>query len=623
VRITSVARIGKKLQSQNEIVRRSGLLSHEPLSPITQTSNQLTMSDADDDFIPTEASLDSPPAQNLRRRPSEAINEVVPARSAKKPRNTTKTTRTQIPTNLRSVSALKKALTKQLKGTDITEGLSLRVCRAALSMQEDYLLEKRKCSTQNGRKVKPAKIQQRVCNLLGISPPTYCSILSSYLKDRTAYVSGKYGNGRSGNRSEKETRIPGTKAVQIRVREFVRVKRANRERVTARQVLDFLAAEGLIVMETNEEGVVDRKAFVSAYRNVRRWLQKNSYNRGRRTGNLVMKESVILHKHRYLHRFWANRNAPPEERLREVMLDESYIHQHYHRNDDSLWDPSDEQDVQIGKAPAKGRRYCFAAAIQGANPRIAVPVETKDKAGLVDGTVWAFCPQKKADHQGDYHKVFHGKNFVAWFRDSLLPSLEQPSLIMMDNAKYHLVYGDDVPKASKMKKEECLTYLQSKQVVIPPNASALQLKALVKKYIQDNVSFECERLAKEQGHEVLLTPPYHSDLQPIELVWAMIKGAVGRQYNNDTTLELVHQRLMAEFDRVLTSGHDSVAGMIEKCAETSLKFFQEMEEDDVDGEEEDEGSDSNDDDDEASDCCEVQEPPPEYVENIGFQMEEV
>ena len=219
------------------------------------------MSDNDDDFIPSEASADTPPAQNLRRRPPQDITQVVPAKTSKKPRNAANTSQTPNPTNLRSVSALKKALTKKLQGTDITDSLSLRVCRAALSMQEDYLLEKRKISTQNGRTVEPAKIQQRVCKLLGISAPTYSSIISSYLKDRTAYVSGKYGGGRSNNMSAKDTRIPNTKAVQIRVREFVRDKRAIRERVTARQVLDFLAGEGLIVIETNEEGAMDPKAY--------------------------------------------------------------------------------------------------------------------------------------------------------------------------------------------------------------------------------------------------------------------------------------------------------------------------------------------------------------------------
>ncbi|KAG7373531.1 DDE superfamily endonuclease [Nitzschia inconspicua] len=571
------------------------------------------MSGSDDDFIPTEALVDSPPAHNLRRRPSERNSEVVPPRSAKKPRYEPKTTQTRIPTNLQSILALKKSLSKKLRGTDITESLSLRVCKAAFLMQENYLHEKRKTSTKNGRKVKPARIQARICELFGISPPTYCAILSSYLKDRTAYASGKLGDGRSGNKSAKETRIPDTLGVQILVREFIRGKCAKRERVTARQVLDYLVSVNIISVETGEDGVMIPKAFATAYRSVQRWLKKNFYNRCRRTGNLVMKESVILHKQRFLRRFWANRNALPEEQLREVMLDESYIHQHYHRNDDSLWDPNDEQDIQVGKVPGKGRRYCFAAAIQGANPRVAVAMENQDKAGLIDGTVWSFCPQKKGDHTGDYHKVFNGKNFVAWFRDKLLPNLRQPSLIMMDNAKYHLVYGDDVPKPSKMKKEECLTFLQMNQVEIPERATAVELKALVKNHIRENVPFECERLAKEQGHEVLLTPPYHSDLQPIELVWAMVKGGVGRQYNNETTLELVDQRLLAQFDHLQTSGHDSIAGMIKQCAETSLKLFQELENDEVDSEDDEEG-DSEDDDSEISDGTDLEEAPPEDVE---------
>lgn len=577
------------------------------------------MTDSDDDYSPTGAPDESPPPHNLRRSPSEASLEIVPAESAKKPRNEPRTTPVKIPTNLRSVSALKKQVTKQLKGSDITKEVSLRVCRAALTLQEDYLSEMKKISINKRAKAKPAKIREQVCRTFGLSTPTFGSILSNYIRDRTIYVSGKYSEGRSGNKSQKETRISDTKALQISVREFVRAKRSKRERVTGRQVLDFLLAKGEIEIPSDEEGNTLPKDFNAAYRSVHRWLQRNGYNRGRRTGNLVMKESVILHKHRYLRRFWENRNTPQQERLREVMLDESYIHQHYHRNDDSIWDPSDEQDMQIGKAPAKGRRYCFAAAIQGPNPQVDNPVNDGDKAGLIDGTVWIFCPQKKGAHVGDYHKVFEGKNFVAWFRDSLLPALKQPSLIMMDNAKYHLVYGDDVPKPNKMKKQECLTFLQSKQVEVPDNLTAVELKKMVKDYIKDKIPIECDRLAKEQGHELLLTPPYHSDLQPIELVWALVKGTVGRQYDNETTLELVHERLKTEFDKLLTSGHNSVAGMIDKCAKTSWKFFQEMEEDNADDNDDDDTS--VDDNEEEGDA--VHESEPEYVEESWTQMEEV
>ena len=93
------------------------------------------------------------------------------------------------------------------------------------------------------------------------------------------------------------------------------------------------------------------------------------------------------------HIFFANRALPPEDRLREVYMDESYIHEHYHRNDDSIWDPTDEQDVQQSKDCHKGRRYCFACAIQGSNPQVALEDNVHEPT-LVPGLVWAFCPQK-------------------------------------------------------------------------------------------------------------------------------------------------------------------------------------------------------------------------------------
>ncbi|KAG7358046.1 hypothetical protein IV203_014633 [Nitzschia inconspicua] len=146
--------------------------------------------------------------------------------------------------------------------------------------------------------------------------------------------------------------------------------------------------------------------------------------------------SVLLQKENYLRVFIANREAPAEERLREVYLDESYIHEHYHRNDDSLWDPIDDQDIPYSKAPAKGKRYCFAAAIQGPDPRVVQHdgLTKERKAGLVPNTLWAFCPQSRAANTGDYHKVFDGENIVNWWKTQLFPNLHQPSLIMMDNA---------------------------------------------------------------------------------------------------------------------------------------------------------------------------------------------
>jgi hypothetical protein len=262
-------------------------------------------------------------------------------------------------------------------------------------------------------------------------------------------------------------------------------------------------------------------------------------------------------------------------------MDESYIHEHYHHNEDSLYDLEDDKDVIYQKEKHKGRRYCFCAAIQGPNPRVEATDAEDLLAGLVPGSIWAFCPQKKGDHLGDYHKVFNGDNCITWFRDQLISNLHQPSLIMLDSAAFHCVYRRDVPKWHKLKKQECIDYLTSKAVVFDPSMSAMEVKQSVKQYIINNVKIKVERLAEEGGHTVLFTPAYHIDLQPIELVWALVKGNVGRQYSNQTTLEIVYDQLMHEFNQLEESGHRSISGMIEKCAGLALQFHGEIEAEDA------------------------------------------
>jgi hypothetical protein len=67
-------------------------------------------------------------------------------------------------------------------------------------------------------------------------------------------------------------------------------------------------------------------------------------------------------------------------------------------------------------------------------------------------------------------------------------------------------------------------------------------------------------------------------------VWALTKGNVGRQYNENTTLTIVYERLMAEFERLEQSGHESEAGMIEKCAARTAELYQEIQNNDEDDE---------------------------------------
>jgi hypothetical protein len=172
--------------------------------------------------------------------------------------------------------------------------------------------------------------------------------------------------------------------MQIRVQDFVHGHHMNRERVTARQVLDFLVQQKHLVVPIDGEGRYQKVPFKAAYRAMQRWLVEfgGSYDWGKHKGNLVPSPQNVAKKHHYLRTFFANSAKPPTERLREVYTDESYIHEHYHRNEDSLFDPDNDEDVIYQKEKHKGRRYCFCAAIQGPNPRVEA-TEPEELAGLV------------------------------------------------------------------------------------------------------------------------------------------------------------------------------------------------------------------------------------------------
>ena len=320
------------------------------------------------------------------------------------------------------------------------EKASLRVVYSVLMLQKEYLQNKQK----KPELYKAGFVRSRACSLFGISTHTYGKILKAFFNSKTdsrLYTSGK---GR-GNFSRKETRIPQTRAVVIGIREYVRGRRATRKRTTAKQVLEYCIQQGFVQVkrDNDDADAYDKTAYETAYRSMRRWLERNEYKRGRRTGNLAMKEQLMVQRDIYLKSFFKNRELPANERLREVYLDESYIHQHYKKNEDSLWDPNDDQDIQYEKEKHKGNRYCFLCAIQGPNPLVFEPsdvtgtdseakllnklklstLEKNDRGRVEPDLVWVFCPQHKKQHKGDYHKVFNTSNFLQWWRNQLIPNL--------------------------------------------------------------------------------------------------------------------------------------------------------------------------------------------------------
>ncbi|XP_063404616.1 uncharacterized protein LOC134688078 [Mytilus trossulus] len=125
---------------------------------------------------------------------------------------------------------------------------------------------------------------------------------------------------------------------------------------------------------------------------------------------------------------------------------------------------------------------------------------------------------------GDYHQEMNGENFKKWFTEKLLSNLPEKSVIIMDNASYHSVQFDKCP-TTNTKKADIQAYLRLHEIQFDNKLLRPQLLALAKannqtpKYVIDNI-------AREKGHEILRLPPYHPDLNPIELIWNQVKQSV-------------------------------------------------------------------------------------------------
>ena len=172
--------------------------------------------------------------RNLAESSGEVSGENLNKNEAKKRQKQTG----RLPTDLRSVVPLLRNVSNRLKGQDIDSTLSLRVVRGALQLQKKYLEEKRKLGKQKGRSVKAPKIREQITSLFGILAPTYSAIIQKFMSNQEGYTSGKS----RGNYTAKDACVASTKAVKVKVRDWVRDRRSRRQRTTARQVLDYLVA---------------------------------------------------------------------------------------------------------------------------------------------------------------------------------------------------------------------------------------------------------------------------------------------------------------------------------------------------------------------------------------------
>ena len=78
------------------------------------------------------------------------------------------------------------------------------------------------------------------------------------------------------------------------------------------------------------------------------------------------------------------------------------------------------------------------------------------RQGFISGALLTY---KAASRTGDYHSEIDGNNLKKWMEERLIPNLDQPSAIVMDNASYHSMRTDKCPTSS-IRKADIQAYMR-------------------------------------------------------------------------------------------------------------------------------------------------------------------
>ena len=140
----------------------------------------------------------------------------------------------------------------------------------------------------------------------------------------------------------------------------------------------------------------------------------------------------------------------------------------------------------------------------------------------------------------DYHDFMDGESYKCYFEKSICQNIPKHSVTVIDNSPYHSKNTENYP-TSKWRKQQFVDWLKEKNITFPDKALRAELWTLVKYEREKFPDIKVmETVAKEYGHEILRLPPYHCELNPIELAWAAEKNYVAGE-NKDMSLHSVEK----------------------------------------------------------------------------------
>ncbi|XP_050514129.1 uncharacterized protein LOC126889663 [Diabrotica virgifera virgifera] len=197
----------------------------------------------------------------------------------------------------------------------------------------------------------------------------------------------------------------------------------------------------------------------------------------------------------------------------------------------------------VKKSWTNNNKKCFNSVPPNKGKRIII-LHCGGENGWIDDALLLSAKQIK-DASLDYHDDMESSIFESWFERSLLPKLPPHSVIVMDNASYHSRLMKRIPNNS-WNKLQIQEFLFTENLYFEASYTKQQLLEVVhsrqyeKEYVVDNC-------ARSNGHTVLRLPPYYCTLNPIELIWAQLKGNIRRRNVapkfSSTVLQLIRREV--------------------------------------------------------------------------------
>lgn len=372
---------------------------------------------------------------------------------------------------------------------------------------------------------------QRTASAVGVGEATVKRIMADYNREPSLLEREPGQRGRPSYSIDTSS--------QEKVRLYVRKANQNGNYITLNTIRDFLS----------ENGLEESFHIATLARTLDRWGFE--FGKGTRSQHLKEKDYVVAARHRYLRRKRQNRKSDKGiETIRaEVYLDESYVNKNH--SNDFIW-YSGEDGPWVQKPTGKGERLIIVNAIS--------------QNGWVPNAKLVFKSTKKT---GDYHGQMNWDLFSTWFKEKLLPNISPGSLIVMDNASYHNTLSKHSAPTPACSKDKIRAWLEQNKISCRDDCLKAEMVELLKK-IAPEPDYAIDVIAREYGHEVIRTPPYHPELQPIELCWGVVKNHVAR--NCDFTMKNLIDNLEDGFENVTA---ETCVKIISKVRKTEDQFWKE------------------------------------------------